>query len=95
MTVMGNDFLSEIILKNKVVDPALILQELDKNLQATFRRQSASDGMDISIISYCTQRRVLSFAGAKSPLYLIHNEIMPVILVSLKADCIAKSISLE
>ncbi len=73
MTVMGNDLLTEIVTNKKITAPNEILKLLDEKIETTFRGESTRDGMDIAIINYCQSSRVLDFAGAKNPLYLIEN----------------------
>jgi serine phosphatase RsbU (regulator of sigma subunit) len=77
MTVMGNDFLNEIILKEQIIAPRQILYELDKRISQALNKQGAStqqyDGMDIAIVLLDETKKSLIYAGAKSTLYLVRN----------------------
>lgn len=78
MTVMGNDFLNEIILGGNINNPQQILYELDDHIQMALRKQvdghRPSDGMDLSILVLDEQHKKLSFAGAKNPGYYVRNK---------------------
>jgi serine phosphatase RsbU (regulator of sigma subunit) len=77
MTVMGNDFLNDIILTRQVIEPAEILYKLDEKVSATLNKQGNSrtnDGMDITILVIDETAQKIHFAGAKNPLYLIRNQ---------------------
>jgi serine phosphatase RsbU (regulator of sigma subunit) len=76
MTVMGNDFLNDIILTRQVVNPSEILYKLDEKVTYTLNKQGntiANDGMDIAILTIDEKEQTAYFAGAKNPLYLIRN----------------------
>lgn len=77
MTVMGNDFLHEIVNKGHITDPAQILTELDRKVVHTLRKtqeiHQISDGMDIGILIYDEKNQILSFSGAVHPLYLVRE----------------------
>lgn len=74
MTVLGNSILNEIIIQQKIYDPATILHELDLRIIETFNNESAgthkvNDGMDVSIL--CFHNNEVTFAGAKNPVCVI------------------------
>jgi serine phosphatase RsbU (regulator of sigma subunit) len=77
MTVMGNNFLDEIVNEKKITAPDRILQELDRKIISTLQKQGSAekreDGMDITILSIDEKHNTLSFAGAKNPLYYIQD----------------------
>lgn len=79
MTVMGNDFLNEIILDNHLTNPSDVLCELDEKVHSTLKRQGAEngrvpqDGMDMSMITIHEDEQKLIFAGAKNPLYMVRD----------------------
>ncbi len=78
MTVMGNDFINEIVHFHKITSPADILQALDKKviqaLQKENNHEKRDDGMDIAILTFEDNR--LTFAAAKNPLYWVRNNEM-------------------
>lgn len=76
MTVIGNSLLNQIIAGTDSTDPAGILTQLDKKLLETFQQHgnvSTNDGMDAAILRYRINKREITFAGAKRPLYLFKN----------------------
>lgn len=83
MTVMGSNFLEEIIKNKKTVMPDKILYELDEKITGQLRgKESANkvnDGMDISILTFDRQNKKIYFSGAKNPLYYIRAGEMNVI----------------
>lgn len=82
MTIMGIDFLNEIIIEKQIQEPDQILKELDQkiihHLRQEIRGGEVHDGMDISILIYQEKERSIKFAGAKSPLILIRNQALEV-----------------
>lgn len=72
MTMLGNDLLNHIISDKNIYSPKLILEEMDLGVRRTLHQQhgsSSHDGMDISIVCINSEKGVLRYAGAKSPLY--------------------------
>ena len=78
MTVLGHDFLNEIVLSEKITDPGLILEKLDKKIiQALQDHQNElNDGMDIGILVLDENNQQVRFAGAKHPLYYVQNKTL-------------------
>ena len=77
MTIMGNDFLTEIVETQKITQPGEILDELDKKITLTLQNQdrvnNAVEGMDIAIVSINKAKNTMQFAGAKNPLWQVRN----------------------
>lgn len=76
MTVIGNSLLNQIIAGTDTTDPASILTQLDRKLLETFQQHgnvSTNDGMDAAIVRYRINKREITFAGAKRPLYIFKN----------------------
>ncbi len=77
MTVMGNDFLNEIVVEAGITNPEQILYELDKKVLSTLKKQNQgnnpNDGMDLTIIALNTGNHQMLFAGAKNPLYYVRE----------------------
>ena len=80
MTIMANSMLKEIVIKRGITEPKDILKALDEELQqminAPGNRVKASDGMDISFISYDKTAGVIKFAGAFRPLVVVSGETL-------------------
>ena len=77
MSMIGVNNLNQIILENKVTDPAKILSELNiaikKVLQQEDKDSESKDGMDISICCFDLESRIIQYAGAFRPLLYIRN----------------------
>ena len=81
MSMVGNTLLNEIVRQRKIVSPAIILEELHQGVVESLRKQESNLdlGMEACI---CVMDRTnheqqeLIFAGAKRPLYYIHNETL-------------------
>ena len=85
MSIIAYDMLKGIINSDIEFCPAYILERLNKEVIATFKRNTdvgsndtlgVNDGMDIALCMIDKKERKLSFAGAFNPLYLVRgNEI--------------------
>lgn len=77
MTIMGNDFLTEIVETQQITQPGKVLDELDKKITLTLQSQertnNAVEGMDIAIVSINQTKNIMQFAGAKNPLWRMRN----------------------
>ncbi len=80
MTIMGNDFLNEIVLQEKIIYPDKILKELDEKIIDRLSNENGverQDGMDISIVTINNKSQRLYYSGAKNPMYIINeNELV-------------------
>lgn len=75
MSLMGNDYLAEIITDQNITTPGRALSLLnDRILQAlkqTGKIGDSKDGMDIALCVYNQATKELQYAGARNPLYII------------------------
>ncbi|MBM77387.1 MAG: hypothetical protein CL846_02790 [Crocinitomicaceae bacterium] len=82
MTIMGNDFLNDIVIKENITSPDKILIELDKkiiNKLSSNEGEERQDGMDISILVINDETKTMKFAGAKSTIFIVNdNELITV-----------------
>jgi serine phosphatase RsbU (regulator of sigma subunit) len=92
MSMIGNTLLHEIILEKQVIKPADILFNLREGIIRSLNRAGAPtgsrDGMDIVLCTIHRHDRVVEFAGANRPLYIIQKEAaekQPV-LTEIKGD---------
>lgn len=87
MSMIGNTLLNEIVNERGVTDPALILNnlnfEVNRSLKQTQQDSESRDGMDgaicclESVVSDSGARHIkLQYAGANRPLYLIRNGVL-------------------
>ncbi len=78
MSLIGVSFLKEIILTRGFFMPDEILNLLRDNiissLQQTGRDGENKDGMDISLITIDIKNKLLYYAGANNPIYIINQE---------------------
>ncbi|MEM6297673.1 MAG: SpoIIE family protein phosphatase [Bacteroidota bacterium] len=78
MSIVGNDLLNEIISQNGVHEPSRILDLLNKGVKKRFRQSEYlnNDSMDVALcaIEKHDKQFVLTFSGAKLPLYYFNAE---------------------
>lgn len=84
MSMLGNDYLNQIINLQGITSPDLVLNELHKNIRTTLKQDETEnrDGMDIALIVIDPATRTMEFAGASSPLTLVQNNEMDILLSS-------------
>ncbi len=86
MSMLGIAFLNEIVNKEAIVKPDMILNRLReqviKQLHQTGKEGESKDGMDVSLYVIDHNIMKLQFAGAYNPLYIIRNNDV----ITLKAD---------
>lgn len=74
MTVIANSVLNQIVNEQEVTDPATILKMMDCKVMETLKQKEISTrnhSMDMSICKIDRKKGVLTYAGAKRPLYII------------------------
>jgi serine phosphatase RsbU (regulator of sigma subunit) len=68
MSMIGNTLLNQIVNEQHIIEPAEILNRLDKEIIATLKQNekdnSQEDGLSISLIRYSPTQNELIFAGA-------------------------------
>ncbi|OJJ17068.1 hypothetical protein BKI52_30605 [marine bacterium AO1-C] len=88
MTIMGNNFLNQIIKENKLTSPGEILTELDRKVVDALgvkhnktgkKKRKIRDGMDIVFTLIDFDERKVIFSGAKRPLYYFRNHELEII----------------
>lgn len=77
MSMLGTALLNEIINKEYITHPGVILRRLRKevinSLQQKGERGEQKDGMDIALCSLDLENMKLQFAGANNPIYIIRK----------------------
>jgi len=80
MTVMGANFLDEIVNSRQITNAPEILYELDQKVTHATHRQNAekegiavNDGMDITILVLDETVQKVHFAGAKNSVYFVRD----------------------
>lgn len=86
MSLVGHNGLDRSLHDNKLVIPARILDDLNRQTSGVMNKEDqdeeVQDGMDIAICSLDYKTMKLEFAGANNPLYIIRGEE----LLETKAD---------
>jgi len=76
LTMIGNSILNQIVIENNITNPAEILTQLDQKVMETLKGQDlahTNHGMDVAICKLDRENKLVSFAGAKRPLYYIRD----------------------
>jgi serine phosphatase RsbU (regulator of sigma subunit) len=77
MSLIGNTMLNQIVNEWQMRDPALVLEQMHKQIRKSLNQDNSSGKahacMDICLVSIDLQRKKGTFAGASRPLYLIQN----------------------
>jgi len=86
MSMLGVSFLREIVTKEYISQPDVILRKLRKEIMNTLKQEGKTgeqkDGMDIALISINLSTNVLQYSGANNPIYIIRKGV----LTEFKAD---------
>jgi hypothetical protein len=81
MSILGISLLKEIVQKEYITHPGVILRRLRKEIINSLGQKGVAgeqrDGMDISLITLHSDNRKLEFAGAFNPLYLVRRKDLP------------------
>jgi serine phosphatase RsbU (regulator of sigma subunit) len=81
MSVLGMSLLKEIVQKEYITHPAVILRKLRKEIISALGQKGVSgeqrDGMDLSLITIYHDTGKLEYAGAYNPLYLVRSKKQP------------------
>ncbi len=77
MSILGVTLLNEIVTREKITEPNLILNRLRHKIIDALGQKGAvmevKDGMDGSIISYDLTTKILLYSGAFNPMYLVRD----------------------
>jgi|GEM_PF-1286937 len=77
MSMLGIAFLKEIIVKEYIIQPDIVLKRLRKEIIRSLKQEPGSnqrDGMDIALCTINLDTLELQFAGANNPLYIVKAE---------------------
>lgn len=79
MSMIGNALLNEIVSKQKIFEPAKILEKLNQQIRIALKQEQKGndDGMDVCLCLIEKQDQTsskLTFTGAKRPLYYIRQK---------------------
>ncbi len=77
MSILGISFLREIVVKEYITHPGIILRRLRKEIIKTLKQEDdeslQKDGMDMAIISLDHKTNMMQYAGANNPIYIIRS----------------------
>jgi serine phosphatase RsbU (regulator of sigma subunit) len=78
MSMIGNRLMNEIVTEKKITTPSMILFSLNEMVRLALRQEETdnNDGMDLAFFKMEKQSKdkyLLTFSGAKRPLYIIQN----------------------
>ncbi|MBI5542076.1 MAG: tetratricopeptide repeat protein [Bacteroidia bacterium] len=95
MSMLGISFLREIVVKEYMTNPAIVLKRLRKEIIHALKQKGTSgeqkDGMDIALITINKENLEMQFAGANNPLYILRNNE----LIEIKGDKMPISIHIN
>jgi PAS domain S-box-containing protein len=78
MSILGVSFLNEIVKHEEILTPNLILDSLNKRiikaLHTSKSNYISTDGMDIALMMIDFENKIIEYAGANHPLYLIRED---------------------
>ncbi|MDQ3111960.1 MAG: SpoIIE family protein phosphatase [Bacteroidota bacterium] len=79
MSIVGHTILEQTLTEPSVNNPAAALDYLNNGVIKTLKQKadddfSIKDGMDIAIVAINYETRVLEFAGANNPLYIVRGD---------------------
>ena len=78
MSMLGTSFLREIVVKEYITNPSVILKRLRKEIIHALKQKGEygeqKDGMDMALVSINTESFEAQFAGANNPLYIVKNQ---------------------
>ncbi len=75
MSMVGINLLNQIVENNQIYMPNEILYHLHRGIHSALNQELTSnrDGMDISICVFDLEKKLLHFAGAMNPLFIVQN----------------------
>jgi serine phosphatase RsbU (regulator of sigma subunit) len=76
MTMLANVLLKNIVKEDKITSPALILENLHKQVVEVLRQREgfSQDGMDMAVCTLDPQGKKIVFAGAMNPVLYLSNQ---------------------
>lgn len=78
MSMMGVNFLNEIVNEKKITDPAAVLNQLRKDIVKALNPEGSltetKDGMDCCLCSFDMSNLKLTYANANNSFYIIRNK---------------------
>jgi len=81
LSIVGNNLLNYAVKERHLTQPSEILNVLEEGFVSKVRSKDTivQDGMDMGLISYNFETRILQYAGAQNPMYHVRGEELTVI----------------
>ena len=97
LSILGITLLNEIVNKNNLTRPDIILNELRENVIVSLRQKEEDnfphDGIELSICCIDKQKELLYFSGANRPIYIIRETAdKPKEIIEIKGDKMTASL---
>jgi tetratricopeptide (TPR) repeat protein len=76
MTVIANATMNQIVNEEQETQPHLILKKLDEKIMKILKQKeitTSNHSMDVALCKIDFENKVLTFSGAKRPLYVVQN----------------------
>jgi serine phosphatase RsbU (regulator of sigma subunit) len=76
MSLLGLEFFRQITAGREDLDPAAILNEMNEQFEIVFgdtEELALKDGIDLALCAYDHKKRVLEYAGAFNPVYIVRD----------------------
>jgi len=77
LSLIGLEFFRQITMTQGILDPAGILNEMNRQFDIVFgdtTEIALKDGIDLALCTYDYKNRILEYAGAFNPLYIVRNQ---------------------
>lgn len=76
MSLLGLEFFRQITAGRDILDPASILNEMNEQFKLVFgdtEELALKDGIDLALCAYDHKTRLLEYAGAFNPVYIVRD----------------------
>lgn len=77
MSMISVQLLNKLIFGDKVTEPSALLTRLHNEIRKELKQEKSSgnrDGLDVSVVLIDESNQTLTFAGARNPLIMIHQQ---------------------
>lgn len=94
MSFIGYSSLNEVVKEKSITKPSLILDKLNEEVMTALNSENEEgikDGMDLALVCFDRKNKILEYAGAYNPLYLLRAGE----LTEIKADRFSIGKSME
>lgn len=98
MSIVGYNLLDKIVGEEGILEPAEILNRLNKGVEDTFKKETEKntikDGMDITLCAFDKNTQVLEYAGAYNPLYIVSKNKLDAVGETIEPDFVENDLNL-